>query len=208
MGFIFYYAMKRVMAVAGLLALMVSCARPIEADKNLSPERYDLYMKSIAPFSIKKPDQMAYADRTNPANRAFYELAIKETKASIEFFVEQDTAKFFFYRYKDLSSLYEHYRGLGGYFRVNDKDSLVFINFLYHTPRLTAEEMKQKGPELFREMIETGNVNKYLGNREYIHTPNADFYYDTKRNRWDYTENSSWNFLKEEQQRVSKDTAR
>jgi hypothetical protein len=46
-------------------------------------------------------------------------------------------------------------------------------------------------------MVNAGNVEKFMGNREYIHLPNADFEYNMAENRWVYTENSSWNFLKE-----------
>lgn len=198
--------MRKTILLAILVTLAASCTKQIEADKNLSTDQYQKYLKSIAPFCMKKPDRMEYADRANPTNSSFYDLALKETQASLKFFAENDTAKFFMYRYKDITSLYEHYRALGGYFKTNEKDSLVFINFLYHTPRFTAEEMEKKGSELFREMIKTGNVNKYLGDKKYIHTPNTDFYYNTKLNKWDYTENSSWKFLDEAKKRAKEDS--
>jgi hypothetical protein len=46
-------------------------------------------------------------------------------------------------------------------------------------------------------MMKNGNVNAYLGNQSFIHTPNDDFFYDTKENRWASTPRSGWNFLKE-----------
>src|SRR5690606_18916865 len=109
---------------------------------------------------------------------------------------------FFFFEYRDLTSLFEHYRGIGGYFKPGSADTLLHVNLLYHTPRFTAGEMKGKAEVLFAEMVKEGNVEKYIGNREFIHTPNEDFYYDVKTNRWDYTANSSWNFLKTEQMRL------
>jgi hypothetical protein len=201
LGFIFLVLevkMNKLTTVLLFMCVATSCTEQIDAKKNLTNNQYDLYVREVAPFCIKKPDQISYHERTNPRYHAFYETVVKETGASIDFFVENDTAKFFFFRYKDLSSLYEHYRGLGGYFRTNEEDSITFINLLYHTPRLTQEEMSKKGEILFREMMSKGNVAKYIGNRKYVHTPNADFYYNTKLNRWDYTENSSWKFLEEE----------
>lgn len=198
--------MTKLTTVLLLMCAVMSCTEQIDAKKNLTNAQYDLYMRAVTPFCIKKPDQISYADRTNPLHSSFYETVVKETGASIDFFIENDTAKFFFYRYKDLSSLYEHYRGLGGYFRTNENDSVIFINLLYHTPQFTKEEMDKKGEVLFREMVRKGNVAKYIGNRKYVHTPNSDFYYNTKLNRWDYTENSSWKFLEEAKQNARKDS--
>src|SRR5690606_8002751 len=107
-----------------------------------------------------------------------------------------DTATFFFFEHRDLSSMYEHYLGLGGYFRVNNEGNILFLNLLYQTPRLSSDQMAAKGELLFREMITRGNVNAFMGRRDFIHVPNKDFYYDTRRNRWDYTKNSSWKFLR------------
>jgi hypothetical protein len=198
--------MRKLTAVLLFISVATSCTEQIDAKKNLTDNQYDLYVRAVAPFCIKKPDQISYADRTNPLHSSFYETVVKGTDASIDFFIENDTAKFFFYRYKDLSSLYEHYRGLGGYFRTNKNDSILFINLLYHTPRFTQEEMDKKGALLFREMVSKGNVTKYIGNRKYVHTPNADFCYNTKLNRWDYTENSSWKFLEEAKHKARKDS--
>jgi hypothetical protein len=50
-------------------------------------------------------------------------------------------------------------------------------------------------------MISKGNVQEFIGNKAYIKTPNEDFIYDPTINRWVMTENSSWKFLNEVEQR-------
>jgi hypothetical protein len=143
--------------------------------------------------------EQRFTEQTVPIYR---EMAAN-TSLILVYYHENDSAKFFQMEYRDLTSLFEHYRGIGGYFRTNEDDSISFVNLLYHTPRFTKAEKEMKFDELFREMVASGSVISYIGNASYIHTPNDDFYYDTVRNRWDYAPTSSWNFLKEEQDRYA-----
>lgn len=183
-----------------LLLLLVGCSKPYDAKQNLSKEEYALWLNSVAPYVIKKPDHISYEDRTKPEYKAFYDNFIKETGGELRYAVKTDTANIFFFSHRDHTSLYEHYRGLGGYFKTDSNGHINYIMLLYHTPRFTKEEMEARGQELFKEMVSRGHVSKFIGNRQYIHTPNKDFFYNDKINRWDYTENSSWKFLEEAKQ--------
>jgi len=180
-----------------ILLLFSACTTSFKADENLKGETYDRELKKIAPYVIKKPDEIDYADRFKEENQPFYSKFITLTNAKISYYYQNDTANLFFFEHKDLSSLYEHYRGLGGYYKTNEEGNIIFMNLLYHTPRLTRSEIDERAALLFTEMAEKGNVQRYFGNKKFIDTPNADFYYNTKLNRWDYTENSSWKFLEE-----------
>ncbi len=186
-----------------LLALVAIGCQSFDAREALSAEQYDSVLVRVAPYVIKKPDELSYDERFLLKNRPFYKNFITLTGGEITHYVKTDTAVLFSFRYRDLTSLYEHYRALGGYYKEDSQGRIAFMNLLYHTPRLTKQEMKSKGNELFKEMTLKGNVARFIGDRSFIDTPNADFYYDTKRNRWDYTENSSWKFLEEAKQRAA-----
>ena len=192
--------MKWLSAVMMVGAVLYSCKgrNSVEAGKVLSGREYDSLLIQVAPFVIKKPDAMSYNERFEIGNRPFYRNYVKLTDGRIRYYLKTDSVEFFTYEYKDKASLYEHYRTFGGYVK-RDKDTgkIALLNLLYQTPRCTKDELEAKGQVLFREMITTGNVNTYVGNKSLIHVPNEDFYYDTKRNRWDYTPNSSWRFLEE-----------
>ena len=108
-----------------------------------------------------------------------------------------DTATLFFFKHRDLTSMQEHYRGVGGYFRLDENGEITFLNLLYHTPRLGKAQMNNRSLMLFEEMVKTGNVKAYLGNRSFIHAPNNDFFYDAENNRWANTARSAWKFLDE-----------
>lgn len=183
-----------------IVLLFSACTTSFKADENLKGEAYDTELRKIAPYVIKKSDEVDYADRFKQENQSFYSNFISLTNGKLSYYYKNDTANLFFFEHKDLSSLYEHYRGLGGYYKTNEKGDITFMNLLYHTPRLTRSEMDERAAVLFTEMAQKGNVKRYIGNKNFIDTPNADFYYNTKLNRWDYTENSSWKFLEEAKQ--------
>lgn len=189
--------MKNIFLVLIIASVFCSCAGNYETETYLTTDQHRAYLLKIAPYVNNKPKNASFDDRFAVENRPFYSMLIKETNAHFDYFFVTDTAKFFLYTLKDRTSLYEHYRAQGGYFKVNDKDSIDFVNILFYTPRFTREEMSQRGKVLFKEMVESGNVNDFIGNRDFVHTPNTDFLYDTKTNRWEHTENSSWKFLEE-----------
>jgi hypothetical protein len=176
--------------------VVTSCAN-YSAKEQLDSSAYARLLKHVAPYVIKKPDEFAYDERFKAENWPFYDHFIELTQGEISLYHRNDSASFFFFEHKDLTSLYEHYRGLGGYFKSDASGNITFLNLLYHTPRLTRVEMDKRRLELFSEMVRKGHIQRYLGNRKYVHTPNQDFYYNTKTNRWDYTKNSSWKFLEE-----------
>jgi hypothetical protein len=191
--------MRKALTIS-VLILFFSCSKSYDAKKNLDNENYEVELMKIAPYVVKKPDEFGYEDRFKKENQTFYRKFIQLTDARLTYYSVSDTATLFFFEHKDLTSLYEHYRGLGGYYKINDKGDILFMNLLYHTPRLTRGEMDERGKLLFTEMAREGNVDKFIGDKNYIDTPNADFFYNTKTNRWDYTENSSWKFLEEAKQ--------
>jgi hypothetical protein len=196
----------RYLISTALLLLIMACQDGYNPKENLSVTGYQERLAQIAPYVIGKSDEFSYEERFLPSNKPFYDNFISLAKAELVYFKERDTASLFYFQYRDLTSLYEHYRGLGGYFRQDDNGKITFMNVLYHTPRLTAAEITERRKLLFEQMLKKGNVNTFLGNKQFIQTPNDDFYYNTKLNRWDYTENSSWKFLEEARQQAAGDS--
>lgn len=178
------------------VVLLFSCGKNFDAKQSLSQKQYDTLLAKLAPYVIKKPDELTYENRFAKESQPYYAHIVNHTGGELRYFLHRDSADFFFYCSRDRSSLFEHYRGLGGYYKL-EGNRIVFLNLLYHTPRLTKEEMTERGSKLFETMVTKGNVDEFFGDRKYIHTPNADFYYNTTLNRWDYTDNSSWKFMQD-----------
>lgn len=186
-----------------ILIVLFACEKSYDATDNLNKEEYNAVLMKIAPYVIKKSDDFSYDDRFKPENQGYYKKFIDKAGGQLMYFLETDTANIFYFNYRDLSSLYEHYRGVGGYYKTDGNANIVFLNILFHTPRFTKPQMQNRSGILFEEMVTRGNVKAYIGNRSFIKTPNADFYYNTTSNRWEYTENSSWRFLEEAKQNTA-----
>lgn len=183
-----------VIMIAAFLGISCSAYEPLEV---LTEQEYQQLVLELTPYVTKKPDRASYADRFSPALKPYYAQLQEKTGGSIRFYEVKDSLHYFYYVRRDYSSLFEHYYGFGGVLKKDSVGKISYLNLFFQTPRLTNEEEEQRGLELFEEMLSAGSVEKYLGNREYIKTPNEDFYYNDRENRWDYTDNSSWKFLQE-----------
>jgi hypothetical protein len=192
-----FFVMRVILFPLAIVFFIGCTGNENKAHESLSADDHDRILDAVAPYVIKKSDEFSYEQRFDAANKPYYDNFIKVSNASLRFVKESDTATIFFFAYRDHTSLYEHYRGLGGYFKKDDQGNIVFMNLLYHMPRVTGREMDERAELLFEQMVTRGNVDRFLGRREFIQTPNKDFYYNTRINRWDYTENSSWKFLEE-----------
>jgi hypothetical protein len=183
-----------ILSLCACMALSCSNYDPLEA---LSEQEYQQLVLELTPYVTKKPDKASYADRFSHALKPYYAQLQEKTGGMVRYYTQKDSLHYFYYVRRDYTSLFEHYYGYGGVFKKNSTGNIRYLNLYFQTSRLTKEEEQQRGKELFEEMVVAGNVEKYLGNRDYIKTPNADFYYNDRENRWEYTENSSWKFLQE-----------
>ena len=53
-----------------------------------------------------------------------------------------------------------------------------------NTPHLDEAVVLERGSFLFRELVKKGNINEYLGMRDYVEWPDATLTYNEKTNRW------------------------
>lgn len=188
------------LSIGVVLFALSGCTKTksFEAAKVLSRKQYDSLLIQVAPYVIKKPDAMTFEERFDMKHRTFYKNYCALTGGKIRYYAKSDTVEFFSYEYQDKASLYEHFRSFGGYVKRDPvSGTIIQMNLLYQTPRCTRDELEAKGQVLFKEMVTKGNVDAFFGNKGLVYVPNEDVFYDTKRNRWDYTENSKWRFLEE-----------
>jgi len=179
-----------------LIVLFASACSNYSPNRLLNPEELKELTMTMAPYLYKKPDHVAFEDRTKPENERHYRELQHACQGKFTHLKKQGDTLYFNFMYTDISSLYEHYKSFGGKVVLKDKE-VSYINLYYHTPRLEPEDAGKVNDLLFGKLVRNGNVDEHIGNRELIHTPNDDFYYDTENKHWDYTPNSSWNFLKE-----------
>lgn len=196
--------MNRIFALSFLL-LLAACSQ-YAPEKTMNAEELEQLSKTMAPFLYKKPDHVAFEERTNPENERHYREMQNACQGKFTHLKTKGDTLYFNFMYTDISSLYEHYKSFGGKVIVKE-NKVEYIHLYYHTPRIEPKDTAKVNDLLFANLVKKGNVDKYIGNRDLIHTPNDDFYYDVENKHWDYTPNSSWNFLKEVKEVEMPDTA-
>jgi hypothetical protein len=55
---------------------------------------------------------------------------------------------------------------------------------IVNTPHLKDALVKERGAFLFKELIKKGNLDKYLGMKDYIEWPDSMLVYDRNINEW------------------------
>lgn len=186
--------MKKYIIIALLAAAACDNYKP---EKVFNESDLATLTTNMLPYLYKRPDKVEFADRDKPEHAKHYqEIHAIEKGVFTELKKVGDTL-YFNFTYKDRSSLYEHYRAFGGKTVLSADLKPDYLHLLYHTPRIEPDKKVAIPAELFGYMVKHKNIDKYLGNPEYIKTPNADFYYNIEEKHWDMTPNSSWKFLEE-----------
>ena len=76
-------------------------------------------------------------------------------------------------------------RGVGGKFKMGKNLMPVQYEEMWCTPHFKTDSLVQeRGSFLFKAMVKTGNINKYLPMRLYVEWPDSTLAYDKKINEW------------------------
>jgi hypothetical protein len=188
--------MRNLTLIIFAVALLVSCGKSIKPEAYFSKSELDTLLVDIAPYVNKNQKKFSFEEKFSAKSRPYYAALAKSQSAAIKYVFPTDSVYYFLTVQKDLTSLFEHYKAIGGYFKMDEHGQKDF-NFLFYSPRFTKEEIDTKATELFQEMTESGSLNKYLGNRDYIQWPNEDVFYDAALRTWTLSESSEWAKIKE-----------
>lgn len=163
---------------------LISCtATDYAADATLSPEQQAAWVRKLAVYVDTRPNDIRPAERFNAQYVGYYDTLVQTHQSRLAAFYQKEDSCFFLYEKKDVKSLYEHYRYVGGVCKIDAAGNISWLDQRYYSPRLTADEMS-RGMELFRAMVERSDISAYYGNFSYIEWPDADFVYSPKQQEW------------------------
>ncbi len=169
------------------LSILVNCKGDPEV---FSPDNYyatdikDTLLVNIVTYIGKKARLADYQTRHNPEHRQFYTQQSKDYK--LVYYYITDDSTHYFYIMRPARSLRGNTRGVGGRFRMKKLLTLHDFEELFNTPVLDEQELQMIGKTLFREMLDSGNVDFYMGNKDFIEWPDERLRYDKTRNEWRY----------------------
>ena len=193
--------MKQIKKILTLIvaAYYFAGCTPYNPDNYLkSQEEKDSLVISFLPYVLPRPDNISLAQRFSDSMSVFFKNRMKSNELALNsYYINSDSLHYCMFVRRDLKSLYIDYRAVAASFKRN-KDSIYDVELKFLTPMFRRDTIYRKADELFKVLVETGNVNSYIGNRDFIDWPSQDVYYDKVEKKWAFREASEWYKLKEE----------
>lgn len=159
-----------------------------KVSKYYSDTERDTLLTNIITYIYVKPTYATNATRFQAQFRKYYVQSLP--KFSLEnYFIAPDSTHYFFL-IRPVGNTLKYRRGVLGKFKLKnataDTGSLMPTDFeeIVNTPHLEEALVKERGAFLFKELVKTGNLDKYLGMKDYIEWPDTRLVYDKNINEW------------------------
>lgn len=149
----------------------------------LSAEAENTLVRALAVYVDTRPDNTTPAERFDSSHTQYYDQLVRNHQSRLLAYFPKNDTIFFLYAKKDIKSMYEHYRYIGGMFTLSSTGKIEWLDQSFYSPRLTLEEL-EKGHELFAMLVEGKSILPYVGNPAYIEWPDADFVYSPEKQEW------------------------
>jgi len=178
-----------IVAVFLMAIFVLSCdysgCKKYRYDSYFEKSTRDTLLTDMVTFIGPKPRTANYLSRLETQHRGFY---IQQTQGfSIEFFYKSAADTFYFYMIRPARSPKGNTRGVGGKFTLNPENySIEHFEEIFNTPIYDRDELKVIGCDLFQELKETGNIERYIFNSDLIEWPDDRLKYDKVRREWRY----------------------
>lgn len=180
----------KISSVILLIALVVfSCQNNTnKVSKYFNESERDTLLTNMITYIYVKAPYATNATRFEPQFRKFYVESLP--KFSLEnYYIAPDSTHYFFL-IRPVGNTIKYRRGVIGKFKLKNSaaaaGSLMPTAFeeVVNTPHLEENLVKERGAFLFKEIIKTGNLDKYLNMKHYIEWPDSTLVYDKNINEW------------------------
>ena len=162
---------------------MASCqADKYKISKYYTDSERDTLLTNMITYVYAKAPDATDSTKWKSQFRSFYKKSLPSFYIENYFIAENGWHYYFMIRPVGGSP---KRRGVIGKFKL-EKGSLKPIEFeeTVNTPHLDEEIVRERGSFLFKELVRSGNLDKYLAMRHYIQWPDSTLIYDKKTNNW------------------------
>ncbi len=167
-----------------LVVVFTGCSQQAyDPSRVLSGAEEAAWVRRLAVYVDTRPNDIKPADRFLGRYKGYYDSLVVRHESKLAAFHQEGDLYYYLYHKKDVKSMYEHYRYVGGVCKLDAQGNISWLDQRFYSPRLTAEEM-DRGAELFRSMVETQDISAFIGNFDYVEWPDADFIYSPEKQEW------------------------
>lgn len=132
----------------------------------------------------RRPEGVAPDSRFDKQYRQFY--IAQSVNFHVLFFHKGRNDTCYYYLLRDARSLHGRRRAVGGKFILDKHGGFKYFEETFNTRVLDPQILKEKGCILFTDWMKTGDISKYLSDREFIEWPDDRVKYDTQKREWRY----------------------
>jgi len=150
----------------------------------LNKAQQDTLMVQIITYIDYRPEGVGQNEKFDPKFRPAFVNRLPVFHFH-KYYINKDSIHYFLVTWPARSSKPNQRRATGGKFKLNGAHIIDFEE-IFVTPRSEEKDVQRMGQKLFNEMIETGNVNRYVGEKELIEWPNEQSQYDKTTHQWVY----------------------
>ena len=170
--------------LTGIIA--VSCGRKdfYSPETYYSQELIDSLMVDVVTYMGKMPRSADNISRHDSIHREYYTEMSQEYQLH-KLFVHEDGSHFY-YIIRPARHPLGNRRGVGGKFYLDENKQILDFEEIFVTPIANEEDIAALAEKLFMELIESGNVDKYLSDRNIIEWPDDRCHYDFEKKEWRY----------------------
>lgn len=152
-------------------------------DNYFSQDQIDTLLTDMVTYIGVKPRTATGHTRFDPAFRQYYIQYSSQFKMVYVFINEE--GEHFFYLIRPARSPQGNLRGVGGRFKI-ENEKIYGFEEVFNTPVFDENRLIEIGAALFLELIETGNVDQYLGNMLFVEWPDDRLKYHKGLYEWRY----------------------
>ena len=178
--------MRQFIALAGIIFLLITCkpGNKYDISSYHGQETIDTLLVNLVTLVGVKPKATDWETRLVPEHRRYYINHAKQFSFD-RYFISPEGVHYFF-MVRPARHAEGNQRGVGGKFKLTEDLQIAELEELFNTPVMPYEEIISKGRTIFEEMIVTGNVEKFLKDKDYIEWPDGRLKYDKSKNEWRY----------------------
>lgn len=147
----------------------------------------DTLLTNLTTYIYRKPAEAQWDTKFEPRFRAFY----VENRVNLELIYMHQNADSSFYYYLLRDAQYKNgntKRGVVGKFDMDT--NMVLSNFeeIANTLVASDDQLKEIGLLFMDELVQTGNLEKYLDDKSKVEWPDGRLFYSKEKYEWRYVE--------------------
>lgn len=181
--------MNRLNKIALLLLLFsfISCNRSnsYKPETFLNAKEQEDLLYKVGRFIAKLPKRVTHDQKFDRKYDQYYREEMKKYRIQ-HYHIEPDSTHYFLIN-RPAPSLHDKRVAIGGRLKINKNGDLVEYDEVFRTWKMKEAELTNKGQILFSALVEKGNVDEYLPDKqedEWVEFPDSRNYFDKVSRRW------------------------